>query len=1190
MSAPSKVIDANEAVASVAYRLSQVIAVYPITPASAMGEWADEWSAAGRPNLWGQVPRIVEMQSEGGAAGALHGALQAGALATTFTASQGLLLMLPNMFKIAGELTAFCMHVAARSVATHALSIFGDHSDVMAARGTGFAMLASGSPQEAQDLAAIGHAAGLLSRLPFLHFFDGFRTSHEMQRVCLLPDEILAELVDAQAVEAHRQRALSPEHPVIRGTAQNPDTFFQAREAVNPFVERCPELVEKLMGRFRELTGRDYQLYQYSGHPQAERVLVMMGSGAECAHQVVEAAPAERIGLLRVRLYRPFDARRLVQALPPTVQSLAVLDRTKEPGSVGEPLLLDVLAACHEGVAEGWLPALPRIIGGRYGLASKEFNPGHVRAVFAELALVAPRRRFTLGIKDDLSHTSIDPVEWHESRRSPQDFRAVFYGLGSDGTVSANKSSVKILGDETDLECQAYFVYDSKKSGSTTVSHLRFSSQPIRSTYQIEEADLVAIHDPGLLFKLDVMSRAACGGVVLLNHPGPPDEVWARLPLPFQQQLLQKQSRFHVIDAFAVASKHGLGRRINTVMQACFFHLAARLPEAVALEGMRREIEATWGKRGPEVVLRNLAAIEDSLGNLHEISLPATADSRVELPLRVPVEAEEFVQRVTRLLLEGQGDRLPVSAFPSDGSWPSGTARYEKRGIASEIPIWEPELCVQCNRCSLICPHAAVLTRVFEPESLNGAPESFRSLAENLTPELEGLRYTVQVAPDDCTGCGLCVEVCPAKDRTMPRRKALNMRPVEPHLQRERESFAFFSRIPEQPRQRLPQEPRTVALLPPLFEFSGACAGCGETPYLRMLTQLFGDRLVLANATGCSSIYGGNLPTTPYSRNAQGRGPAWSNSLFEDNAEFGLGLRLGIQAQSQRVRQLLRLCAERLPEPLVSKLLEDCSSTDEVELAARREAIEELRHRLSELPGAEVQELALLSEYLLPRSLWIVGGDGWAYDIGYGGLDHVLAGREKVNVLVLDTEVYSNTGGQQSKATPLGASAKFASAGKETRKKDLGLLAMTYGHVYVASIAMQARSPQTIKAMLEAEAHPGPSLLIAHSPCIAHGYDLVHSAAHQRMAIDSGAWPLYRFNPHRLLEDLPPLRIDADPATLPLRRYMQEEVRFRLIQLRDPERFEQLVAQAEQAVRERHALYEQLAQIKIPYHQGGSRG
>lgn len=1188
MGASTQILDANEAVASVAYRLSEVVAVYPITPASAMGEWADEWSAAGRPNLWGQVPRIIEMQSEGGAAGALHGALQGGAMATTFTASQGLLLMLPNLFKIAGELTAFCMHVAARTVATHALSIFGDHSDVMAARGTGFALLASGSPQEAQDLAAIGHAASLLSRVPFLHFFDGFRTSHEMQRVRLLDDEVLQALIDPAAVAAHRARALSPDHPVVRGTAHNPDTYFQAREAVNPFIDRCPEVVEGLMQRFGELTGRSYRLYDYSGHPQAERVLVMMGSGAECAGEVIEAASArgERVGLLRVRLYRPLETRRLVQALPPSVRSLAVLDRTKEPGSPGEPLWLDVLAACAEGVAQGWLGALPQVIGGRYGLSSKEFTPGQVEAVLAEMQRPQPRRRFTLGIRDDLTHSSLEEVPWQEPRRSPEDLRAIFYGLGSDGTVSANKSTVKILGEATPLECQAYFVYDSKKSGSMTVSHLRFSSQPIRSTYQIQEADLVAIHDPGLLFKLDLLQRAAPGATVLLNHPGPTQEVWNRLPRSFQQALLKRNCRLFVIDAFQVAQKHGLGRRINTVMQACFFHLAEQLPEPVALEGMRREVKSTWGKRGPEVVRRNLAAIEDSLTHLAELPLPKVADSSLERPQRVPAEAEEFVQRVTRLLLEGQGDRLPVSAFPPDGSWPTGTSRYEKRAIASEIPIWEPELCVQCNRCSTICPHSAILTRVLDPAALTGAPESFRSQPENLTPELADLHYTVQVAPDDCTGCGLCVEVCPAKDRTLPRRKAINMQPLLDHQQREREAFAFFSALPEVPRQRLPRESRTLALLPPLFEFSGACAGCGETPYLRQLTQLFGDRLVLANATGCSSIYGGNLPTTPYTKDSHGRGPAWSNSLFEDNAEFGLGLRLGLDSLQRRANQLVQQLADRLPEPLTAALLCPCASHDEAALAQRRDAIAELQQRLASLEGAEVNELTQLAENLLPRSLWIVGGDGWAYDIGYGGLDHVLAGRDKVNILVLDTEVYSNTGGQQSKATPLGASAKFASAGKESRKKDLGLLAMTYGHVYVASIAMQARSPQTLKAMLEAEAHPGPALLIAHSPCIAHGYDLVHSPAHQRMAIDSGAWPLYRFNPARLKEGLAPLRIDADPATLPLRRYMEEEVRFRMIALRDPERFEHLVREAERAVFERHALYEQLAQIKIPQ-QGG---
>lgn len=1182
-SSQTDVLDANQAVASVAYRLSEVVAVYPITPASPMGEHADEWSVSGKPNLWGQVPRIVEMQSEGGAAGALHGALQGGAMATTFTASQGLLLMLPNLFKIAGELTPFCMHVAARTVATHALSIFGDHSDVMAVRGTGFAMLASGSPQEAQDLAALSHAASLRSRIPFLHFFDGFRTSHEIQKVRTLDDEVLRALVDAASIEAHRSRAMSPERPVLRGTAQNPDTYFQAREAIQPFVDRCPEIVAELMDRFQELTGRSYQLYEYLGHPQAERVVVIMGSGAECAQEVVESLldRQARVGLLRVRLFRPFAMERFVQALPATVRSIAVLDRIKEPGSSGEPLFLDVVAAFAEALARGARSDMPKIVGGRYGLASKEFTPGLVGAVFQELEKDHPRSRFTLGITDDLSHSSLPPLEWPLPKSTPQDLKAIFYGLGSDGTVSSNKGTVKIVGEETELECQAYFVYDSKKSGSMTVSHLRFSPAPIRSTYQIQQADFVAIHDPGLLQRIDVLERALPGATVLLNVPGNQDTVWPGLPRSFQQQLIEKGCRLYLIDACKIAQEKGLGRRINTIMQTCFFALTQILPSQTALARIKREVEETWGKRGSEVVRRNLAAIEDTLTHLFAFTLPEEADSQLERAPLIAADAGEFVQRVTRLLLEGQGDRLPVSAFPPDGSWPTGTSRYEKRALASEIPIWEPELCIQCNKCSTICPHAAILTSVFEPEAAASAPASFRSLPENLTPELAGLSYTVQVAPDDCTGCGLCVEVCPAKDRTMPRRKAINMLPVADHREREREAFAFYLSLPQLAREKIPCEPRTLALHPPLFEFSGACGGCGETPYLRILSQLFGDRLLIANATGCSSIYGGNLPTTPYTTNQQGRGPAWNNSLFEDNAEFGLGLRLGADALKNRALHLLHRLAGDVPDTLMESLLGPCSSQEQA-IAERRRAVESLRQVLQTLDWAEALELSRLADELVPRTVWIVGGDGWAYDIGYGGLDHVLSTPHNVNILVLDTEVYSNTGGQQSKATPLGASAKFASAGKETRKKDLGLLAMTYGHVYVASVAVQARSPQTYKAFLEAEAHPGPSLIIAHSPCIAHGYDLLHSPAHQKMAIESGAWPLYRFNPARVESGLPPLRIDADPAKLPMARYMQEEARFRMVQLSDPDRYQQLVRLAEKAVHERHAIYAQLAQIQIP--------
>ena len=1183
---PLVTVDANEAVASVAYRLSEVVAIYPITPASPMAEHTEEWSVTRRPNLWGSVPDVVEMQSEGGAAGALHGALQAGALATTFTSSQGLLLMIPNMFKIAGELTALCMHVAARSVATHALSIFGDHSDVMAARSAGFAMLASGSPQEAADLAAVAHAATLRTRVPFLHFFDGFRTSHEIQKIAALDDAVLAALVDDAAIAAHRVRALSPDRPVIRGTAQNPDTFFQAREAANRFHDACPAVVAETMEQLAGLTGRRYRLFDYVGHPDADRVVVMMGSGAECAHEVVEhlVARGERVGLVKVRLYRPFAMEAFVEALPASVRSVAVLDRTKEPGATGEPLLLDVTASLVDAWNRSALPALPRIIGGRYGLSSKEFDPPMVKAVFDELAAESPRSRFTVGIVDDVTHLSL-PLDddFHTERDGVR--RAMFFGLGSDGTVSSNKASIRIIGDTTPLECQGYFVYDSKKSGATTVSHLRFGPDPIRSTYQIRQAEFVAIHDPGMLERLDVLERAVHGATVLVNLPGDPDGAWDRLPRRVQDALVAKGCRLFVIDAEQVARRYGLGRRINTIMQTCFFELAGVLPPEIAIAEIKRSVETTWGRRGPEIVRRNVEAIDAALAGLHEVPVPAVATAPPSTRRTVPDDAPDFVQRVTRLMLEGHGDLLPVSAFPPDGTWPTGTSRYEKRAIALEIPVWEPELCVQCNRCSMICPHTAIVTKVFEPTDAAGAPAAFRSQPETYTHELEGLSYTVQVAPDDCTGCGLCVHVCPAKDRTKPKRKAINMQPATEHRERERVAFEYLRGIPDVARTRIPRQARTLALLPATFEFSGACAGCGETPYIRALTQLFGDHLVIANATGCSSIYGGNLPTTPYTTGADGRGPAWSNSLFEDNAEFGFGMRLGFDAAERHARELLDACAPALPEGMAAALVAPCPDDDA--LGQRRRLVAELRVRLAAIDDPAARALAELADSLTPRSVWAIGGDGWAYDIGYGGLDHVLASTRNVNVLVLDTEVYSNTGGQQSKATPIGAAAKFASAGKETRKKDLGLLAMSYGHVYVASVAMQARSRHTLLAMLEAESYPGPSLVIAHSPCIAHGYDLVHSPVQQARAINSGAWPLYRYDPRRVDAGEPPLVIDADPTSVSMREYMEQEARFRMVEMSDPERFDRLIDAAEAAVRDRHALYAQLAQIRYPDHANG---
>ena len=1176
-------IDANQAVADVAYRVSEVIAIYPITPASAMGEHADLWAADARPNLWGSVPDVVEMQSEGGAAGAVHGALQAGALVTTFTASQGLLLMLPDMFKIAGELNAFCMHVAARSVATHALSIFGDHSDVMAVRSSGFALLASGSAQEAQDLAAICHAVTLGTRVPVLHFFDGFRTSHEITKVATLDDATLRALVPQAAIQAHRDRSLDPERPVLRGTSQNPDTFFQGREAIEPFYQRFPQALDETMAQFAALTGRRYRLFDYVGHPQAERVMVLMGSGAECAHETVEllADRGERVGVVKVRLFHPFSVDHLLQVLPATAKLIAVLDRTKEPGSSGEPLLQELACALLTAVNEGRLAQMPRLVGGRYGLASKEFTPAMVKAVFDELNHATPRARFTVGIRDDVSHSSLPWDPAFDRELEPPDLtRAVFFGLGADGTVSANKATIKIIGEETPLYAQGHFEFDSRKAGSATTSYLRFGPRPIRSTYRITQAQFVAVHASEFLDRRDVLACAAPGATVLLNTAVPPDRVWDALPREAQQQLIERRCRLFAIDGYAQSERAGLGRRINTVMQLCFFALSKVMPLPEAMRHLQRSLEETWGRRGPEVVRRNLAALEGTLAALVEVPIPVAVTATRMRTSAVPADAPDFAQRVTRLLLEGRGDELPVSAFPPDGTWPSGTSALEKRAIALNIPIWQPDLCVQCNRCAMICPHAAMRTKVYASTELADAPSGFRSMPEAFEPQLEGFAYTVQVAPEDCTDCGLCIAVCPAKDRHDTRRRALVAEPLELWRKREREFFAYYEKIRSAPIAGLPIDHRTVTFREPLFEFSGACAGCGETPYLRLLTQLFGDRLLIANATGCSSIYGGNLPTTPYKKNAQGRGPAWSNSLFEDNAEFGLGMRLALDAATLRARGLLLALAPRLPVALVDGLLSH--GDDETWVAAQRLRVDDLKRLLAVNSSPQAQELRAASSGLLPRSVWIVGGDGWAYDIGYGGLDHVLASTRKVNVLVLDTEVYSNTGGQQSKATPLGASAKFATAGKATRKKDLGLLAMSHGHVYVAQVGMQSHAEQTVQAMLEAERHPGPSLVIAHSPCIAHGYDLVDSPLQQKRAIDSGTWPLYRFDPRRVDRGEAPLLLDSGAPSIDVADFMAGETRFRMVELRSPQRYRELQEAARDAVRQRRALYEQLARIHLP--------
>jgi pyruvate-ferredoxin/flavodoxin oxidoreductase len=1175
-----QMVDGNQAVAQVAYRLSEVIAIYPITPSSAMGEQADEWASRGTPNLWGRVPEVVEMQSEGGAAGAVHGALQAGALTTTFTASQGLLLMIPNLYKIAGELLPFCMHVAARTVATHALSIFGDQSDVMACRQTGMALLCSGSVEEAQDLAAIAHAATLAARVPFLHFFDGFRTSHEVAQIPVLDDAalraLLGEAGEAQ-IRAHRGRALSPEHPVLRGSAQNPDTFFQAREASNPFHLECPGVVRRTMERFAEVTGRRYHLFDYVGHPEAERVIVMMGSGAETAHETVEylVARGERVGLLKVRLYRPFSIEDFLAALPASARGVAVLDRTKEPGAVGEPLYTDVVAALVEAVAEGTRPAMPRVIGGRYGLSSKEFTPAMVKAVLDELVHERPRRHFTVGIVDDVTGLSL-PVGALDIE-PPEVTRAVFYGLGSDGTVGANKNTIKIIGEETPHHAQGYFVYDSKKSGAMTVSHLRFGPRRIRSSYLVDRASFVGVHQWHFMERYDVLERAAEGATLLLNAPFPVEEVWAALPREVQEGILAKRLRVYAIDAAEVARRAGMGGHLGTILQVCFLALANVLPQEEAMAHVRRAIEKTYALKGQAVVAQNLAVVEEALGALREVPVPGSVTARERRPRTVPVEAPPFVQRVTAAMLAGHGDSLPVSAFPPDGTWPLGTSRWEKRNLAQRIPEWDPALCIQCNKCALLCPHAAVRVKVYEPERLGAAPAPFKAMDWKGEP-FAGMKYTVQVAPEDCTGCSLCAEICPGRDKRDPQRKALEMVPQAPLRAAERENYEFFLGLPDVERSRVPLDVKGTQLFEPLFEYSGACAGCGEAAYLKLLTQLFGDRALIANATGCSSIFGGNLPTTPYTVNAEGRGPAWANSLFEDNAEFGLGFRLAIDRHAAEARALVQALVGELGEAFVRELLEGAAAaTTEEGIAAQRRRVAALGERLGGIERPEARRLAVLAEYLVPRSVWIVGGDGWAYDIGYGGLDHVLALGRKVNVLVLDTEVYSNTGGQQSKATPMGAAAKFAMAGKARPKKDLGLLAMAYGNVYVARVALGARDQQTVRAFLEADAYPGPAVLIAYAPCIAHGYDLVRGPAQEKLAVETGYWPIYRYDPRRAGAGEAPLRLDSGPPKGHLVDYARNETRFRMVEQQDPERFRALIEAAEKGVRERYALYEQLA-------------
>jgi len=1178
-----EIVDANEAVAAVAHLLSEVIAIYPITPASSMGEHADQWSARGHANLWGAVPDVIEMQSEAGAAGALHGAVLRGAMATTFTASQGLLLMLPEMFKIAGELTPTVIHVAARSVATHALSIFGDHSDVMAARSTGFTMLCAGGVQEAADMAAVAHTVTLETRVPVLHFFDGFRTSHELNTVRVPDADVLRAMVSDERISEHRLRGLDPDRPVLRGSAQNPDVFFQAREACTPFHAAVPAAVQDAMDRFAGLTGRQYHLVDYHGAPDADRVIVVMGSGAGAVREAVDAlnGAGARVGVLALRLFRPFPTEQLLAALPPSVRTVVVLDRCKEPGAPFEPLHLDVLSALWHSDAGSWADGLrPRVIGGRYGLSSKEFTPAMVKAVFDEALADAPKNPFTIGIVDDVSHTSL---AWDPTFRTDHaKVRAVFYGLGSDGTVGANKNTAKIIGGNTEMSVQAYFVYDSKKSGSTTVSHVRVDEQPIDSSYLIDQATFVGVHQWNLLETLDVLSVAAPGATVLLNAPYPADQVWDRLSADVQQQMLDKAVRVFTIDAAAVARGAGLGGRINTVMQACFFSLSGVLPQDEAMRELKGAIQKSYGARGDIVVERNIAAVDESLAHLYELPLGSEVTSSRHRRPAVPAGAPDFVQRVTARMLAGEGDLLPVSALPPDGAFATATSQWEKRTIATEIPIWEPDLCIDCGKCAIVCPHAAIRMKVYEPGELDTVGVDIKT-KDFRSREVPGMKLTIQVAPDDCTGCGVCVQACPAHDKTSVKRKSINMRPIGEHLDDERVAWDAFLRVESaDPAQWDPASVKTSQLRRPLFEFSGACAGCGETPYLKLLTQLFGDHTLIANATGCSSIYGGNLPTTPYAVDDDGRGPAWANSLFEDNAEFGLGIRLGFEAQRRTALSIVERLRPQLDAALgaaaVEALLAGVDDNGEVPIREQRARVDALRAALRGIEGVDALRLLDLAGTLVRKSVWIVGGDGWAYDIGAGGLDHVLGSGRDVNILVLDTEVYSNTGGQASKATPRGAVAKFAAGGKGIMKKDLGLEAMTYGDVYVARVALGASDVQTVKALLEAEAWPGVSLVIAYSTCIAHGFDMSRSMTQQKLAVQSGHWPLYRYRPSGD-DDAQPFQLDSAEPSVDYAEFASSEARFGMLARSDPERSKELVDLARTDVTTRYEYYRQLADV-----------